>query len=68
MRAFLLVGAIHESPFRTVGDACPYKFCGIFDILYVGEDIILPLFIKVSLRITRAVEDACPYRFLINDK
>ena len=38
----LLVGAIQESPFRTVGDACPYKFCGIFDSLCVGEDIILP--------------------------
>ena len=50
----LLVGAIRnvfeenlrlakQSPFRTVGDACPYKICGIFDILSVGEDIILPL-------------------------
>ena len=27
---------------RTVGDAGPYKICGIFDILSVGEDIILP--------------------------
>jgi hypothetical protein len=50
----LIVGAIRnvfeenlrlakQSPFRTVGDACPYKICGIFDILSVGEDIILPL-------------------------
>ena len=48
-----LVGAIHESPFRTVGDACPYKICGIFDILSVGEDIILPSFIKISLCFAR---------------
>ena len=46
----------------------PYGFDCYLQINAVGEDIILPSFIKVSLRITRAVGDACPYRFLINDK
>ena len=58
-----VLGAIHESPFRTVVDACPYKICGIFDILSVGEDIILPLLIKISLRFARDAEDVVPYRF-----
>ena len=46
----------------TVGDSGPYKICGIFDILSVGEDIILPSFIKISLRFARAFKER-PYGF-----
>ena len=31
-----------QSPFRTVEDASPYKICGIFDILSVGEGLAPP--------------------------
>ena len=33
-------------------------------LMPVGEDIILPLFIKISLRFARVVEGADPYRFV----
>ena len=47
----------------TVGDAGPYKIFGIFDILSVGEDIILPSFIKMSLCFARTT-DGRPYRIV----
>ena len=42
----------------------PTNFGENFDILLVGEDIILPPFIKIALRFARAVGDACPYGFV----
>ena len=44
---------------RTVPTGCGENF----DISLVGEDIILPLFIKISLRFARDAEDVVPYRF-----
>ena len=35
----------------------------ILELISVGEDIILPSFIKVSLRFARDAEDVVPYRF-----
>ena len=52
-------------PRRPADVQCtPLQICTIFDILSVGEDIILPPFIKNSLRFARAVGDACPYGFV----
>ena len=39
----------------------PYRFWRKFYILLVGEDSILPLFIKISLRLARDAEDVVPY-------
>ena len=41
----------------------PYDFGCFLDLLPVGEDIILPLFIKISLRFARDAEDDVPYKF-----
>ena len=50
-----------KGPSRT---PVPTGFGENFDILLVGEDIILPPFIKISLCFARAVGDACPYGFV----
>ena len=57
MLSFLIVGDdVLGVPFikislrfaRAVGDACPYKICGSFDILSVGHDILGVPSIKIS--------------------
>ena len=55
------VGAFFERP--RANKVRPYGFDCCLNIRFVGEDIILPLFIKIALRFARAVEDACPYGF-----
>ena len=46
---------------RVVEGADPYGFCAVFDILFVGDDVLGVPFIKMSLCFARAVGDACPY-------
>ena len=42
----------------------PYRFCAVFDILFVGDDVLGVPFIKMSLRFARVVKGAVPYRFV----
>ena len=45
------------------GTPVPTGLIVFLDLMLVGEDIILPSFIKISLRFARDAEGVIPYRF-----